>query len=98
MKIFSIKTNHWFTWNMEFYLLTSLLMIKVCYFLIKNLLKFQLPVTPKELPHTALPQGVLQLLKSSERNAAVAESHNCEIFVGEVNIKKNNNNHVLTDM
>ncbi len=52
------------------------------------LLKFQLPVTPKKhaVIFDALPQGVLQLLKGTERNTAVTENYKCEIFVGEVDI------------
>lgn len=42
-----------------------------------------------------VPQGVLQLLKCTERNAAIAESRSCEVFVGEVDMMKNP---VLTDM
>lgn len=48
------------------------------------MLRFQLPVTLKEylVIFDAAPQGA-QLLKCTERNNAVAESQNCEIFVGE---------------
>lgn len=44
----------------------------------------------------AAPQGVPQLLKFAERNDAVAESQNCEIFVGKVAItrKSCSNRHV----
>ena len=48
------------------------------------LLKFQLPVTLKEYAviFDVLPQGVLQLLKGTERNTAVTENYKCEILVG----------------
>lgn len=62
------------------------------------MLTFQLPVTLEEyiVIFDAAPQGVPQLLKFAERNDAVAESQNCEIFVGKVAItrKSCSNRHV----
>ncbi|CAJ1073570.1 hypothetical protein H4Q32_018840 [Xyrichtys novacula] len=54
------------------------------------MLKFQLPVTPKQyaVVFDALPQGVLQLLKGSERTAAIPGNYTCDIFVGGIDITK----------
>ena len=50
-------------------------------------LKFQFPVTPKQYA-VVLPQGVLQLLKGTERIIAVPQNYTCDIFVGGVDITK----------